>query len=116
MNRIYLKRNHMIQLYGSKRVIRFVFIIIIFFLTSCSFRNINYTKDNKKQGIWIENDKDSIIKITKYRKGKIKGKRIYLYPDGSKEIYYYRNGKQLLISTKIDKDGNKEIWTLSPSF
>ena len=99
-----------------KKLITISFIILIFFLTSCSFRNVNYTKNSIKQGIWIENDKDSVIKITKYRKGKIIKKNMYLYPDGSKEIYYYRNGTLLLISTKIDKDGNKETWTISPSF
>ena len=112
MNKLY----SLIKSCKSICVIRFVFIIIIFFLTSCSFRNINHTKNNIKQGVWIENDKDSVIRITKYRKGKIIGKRIYLYPDGSKAIYYYRNGNMLLISTKIDKDGNKETWAISPPF
>ena len=93
-----------------------ILIFIIFLLTSCSLTNINRTKKGLKQGVWIENDINSIIKITKYKKGKITGKRIYIYPNGRKTIYYYHNGQQLLKATEIDTNGNKKTWILFPSF
>ncbi len=71
-------------------------ISIVLLLTSCSsYVNLNlsdvnkYDKKGEKDGVWIENDTNS-IQISNYKKGHKEGKSKTIYKDGSYGLLNYK--------------------------